>query len=73
MKGIGKTLTLSSKVISVVWVAFWVIYWSFLLNRPLTPDEAIGIIEQGLFIVGVFLPIDGSLIIQNLKRTPTAV
>lgn len=63
----AKHLSFLSKAISVGYVLTASLVIPITAKRPLTGDEAWAIIQIGYFIFSLFLPVDISMIIRNIR------
>lgn len=63
----AKTLSNVSKTIASVFVLGVFITYVLIAKRLPSTDEAMGIVSVGIFIAGVFVPVDLSLIVKNIK------
>ena len=63
----GKNLSLISKALSLVFVVTVFFIYVLAIRKLPTGDEVWGIVQIGIFIACVFVPVDLSLITKNIK------
>jgi hypothetical protein len=63
----GKKLSLMSKAFSLVFVVTAFFVYVLAIRKLPTSDEVWGIVQIGIFVACVFVPVDLSLITENIK------
>lgn len=63
----AKYWSMIGKVCSVVFIVSAYITAAITSHKIPSGDEVFGMVQIGVFIAGAFLPIDISLIVQNIK------